>query len=309
MNMRILVTGVNGFVGQHLVRELVESGHEVIGTGQDKSLTVALRDLVTTYLACDLTDREQIARLPLDTVDAVINLAGIAQVGSSFGKEKLYEEINVKVHTTLAERVHQLGASLRILAISTGAVYDSSQPMPIREDGKLIDSGSPYAYSKVLMEQAMHHFMTEGMDIVIARPFNHTGPGQPNGFLLPDLAKQVLRGRSLQLAPNNTERDFTDVRDVVRAYRLLATHSGPLTHDIYNVCSGRPVSRDRLVQLLLNSTGQQDLPIEIDRSLLRPHDPAVIYGDNHRLMQETGWEPKITLEQTIDDYLAWEKTA
>src|SRR5690606_25202467 len=127
-------------------------------------------------------------------IDAVINLAGLAQVGASFGKEELYNRINVEVHTVLVKRLESLGSSARVVAIITGAVYDNHQAMPLNEGSTLTTVGAPYTLSKIAMEQALQPFMDGGMDIVIVRPFNHVGPGQRGGFLVPDLSEQLLAG-------------------------------------------------------------------------------------------------------------------
>jgi GDP-4-dehydro-6-deoxy-D-mannose reductase len=306
---KIIITGVSGFVGRHLAKELFDQGNEVIGAGLDPNFDEKLRPYVQTYVGeCDLTNPESVAKLPLETADAVINLAGLAQVGSSFGKEELYMRINVGVHTGLLDRLKEIGkTSTRVVAISTGAVYDNNQPMPISESSLLIKEGSPYALSKVAMEKAVKEYEEGGMNIVIARPFNHIGPGQLGGFLLPDLADQALHKEKITVGNLNTERDYTDVRDVVKAYALLATQE-VLNHDLYNICSGKSVSGEEILKNVLKECGKESLPVEIDQTRIRPNDPLRIVGDSSLLQQDTGWEPKIPIEQTISDFVALEKS-
>src|SRR5690349_15350860 len=135
----ILVTGISGFVGHHLAAELASQGHHVIGTDRAKELDPKLQAHTAEYFGeCDLLDPDAVANLPLDRVDGVINLAGLAQVGSSFDDAERYDRINVGVHTVLADRLLEVGKdSTRVLAVSTGAVYDNHQPMPLNEDSAL----------------------------------------------------------------------------------------------------------------------------------------------------------------------------
>lgn len=305
----MLVAGVNGFVGQHLARELSSAGHVVIGAGLDTALNPDIGEVVAEFYAdCDLTSPEAVGALPLAEVDAVINLAGLASVGDSFkpGAAERYMDINVSVHTTIAERLRTVGnLSARILAVSTGAVYDNAQPMPITEDGILLKHGSPYALSKLAMEQALSELRKAGQDIIIVRPFNHIGPGQLPGFIVPDFITQLRAdapNEPLQVGDLSTRRDYTDVRDVVRAYRLLI-ESPSLSHSIYNVCSGTSHSGQEILNTLLEALSLQEKSIVIDQAKIRPNDPRDIKGSNHRISQDTGWAPTIAFEQTLRDCL------
>jgi len=303
----ILVTGVSGFVGRHLAKELSSQGHAVLGTDMSKGPHSDLEAHISGYFGGhDLTDPESVAKLPLDRVDAVINLAGLAQVGSSFAKDQAerYRRINIAVHTVLADRLVELGLNPRVIAVSTGAVYDNHQPMPLTEDSKLLgNNGSPYALSKIAMEEALAGHIAKGLDTVVARPFNHIGPGQLGGFLVPDLLSQILEGDSISVGDLTTERDYTDVRDVVKAYALLATLPR-LKHRLYNISSGKSVTGQTILDALLAATGKQDIAVNIDHSRLRPNDPKKVVGDNSRLREDTGWQPKIPLQQTLQDIVA-----
>lgn len=304
----ILVTGVNGFVGRHLAAELTRQGHSVLGTGMKDTMPPELQPYITTYHGgCDLTNAANVAKLPLDQVDAVVNLAGLAQVGASEGQESKYNHINVAVHTVLADRLVKLRYfNTRLLAISTGAVYDNHQPMPLREDSRLLaGNGSPYALSKVAMEQALEKHRRKGLDLVISRSFNHIGPGQLPGFLVPDLTKQVLSSNVVLGGDLSTERDYTDVRDVVKAYALLATQPA-LNHHIYNVCSGKAVSGQVIFEKIVAATGKniKDITIKVDQKLIRQNDPQRIVGDNTRLVKDTKWQPTKSLDETINDFVA-----
>lgn len=307
LSMRTLVTGANGFVGRHLIRELHGRGHKVVALGHGGKIEPELEELVEDYYECDLTDIGQVSRLPLEGVDAVINLAGLANVGASFSDPEKYKRINVEVLTVIGERLLQIGSKARVVAISTGAVYESDQPLPLTEESQTIAKGSPYALSKLAMEDAAGQLRKKGLSCVVARPFNHAGPGQAPGFLIPDLYKKLTEaeksGQPVMVGNLKTKRDYTDVRDVVRAYADLAS-SETLGFGIYNVCSGMSRSGQEILDIFLekmNLSGKVD--IEVDKSLVRPNDPPELYGSHDRLTEETGWEPEIPFEQTIIDFV------
>jgi GDP-4-dehydro-6-deoxy-D-mannose reductase len=301
----IIVTGINGFVGQHLARELHEQGFTVIGAGRETMVATELKSIVHKYFNCNLLNEAEVSKLPLEKSIAVINLAGLAQVGSSYGQEKLYMDVNVKVQTTLASYLLKTGIfTTRIIAVSTGAVYDSTQPMPLSEDSKVITEGSPYALSKLAMEDELKKYINNGLNIVVVRPFNHIGPGQLGGFLVPDLANQIKESDIISVGNLNTERDYTDVRDVVRAYVLLAT-TPKLSHQLYNVCSGKSVSGKKILDLIKQNLGKNNLKVIVDPEKIRPKDPLVVRGDNQRIRTDTGWKPKFEIDSTINDYVNW----
>lgn len=305
-NLTVLVTGINGFVGQHLARELKQQGHTVFGTGLNQAMDSSV-DCDRYFGPCDLTKKADVKNIDLDAVDAVINLAGLAQMGASFMQEDLYMHTNVAVHTTLAQRLIEIGRpQVRIVAVSSGAVYDPEQTMPLTENSVLKPDSSPYSRSKIAMETALEEYMNKGLDIIIARPFNHIGPGQTGGFLIPDLAKQITETKESVLKVGNlkTQRDYTDVRDVAKAYTALAT-SSDLHHSVYNVCSGKSVSGEEILNMLKRAFGRNDLKVEIDESKFRPNDALVHYGDNTRIHTDTDWRPTIALGQTIHDFTEW----
>lgn len=305
--LKIIVTGVNGFVGGNLVRELKSRGYEVVGLGREYEPTKIVNELVDAYVACDLTDTNQIAALDLEGVGAIINLAGLANVGASFGAEDLYKKVNVDVLARLGERLLDLKSKTRLVAISTGAVYSPSQEMPLKETSEVINEGSPYALSKLSMEDVAQNLRKQGLDCVVVRPFNHTGPGQAPGFLIPDLFQKLTKhkeaGKPVKVGNLSTKRDYTDVRDIVRGYADLAV-SETLEYDLYNICSGKSRSGQEILDTMRQAMGlEKEIEVIVDQSLIRPSDPADLYGDSSRLREETGWEPEIPLEQTIQDFV------
>lgn len=303
----ILVTGINGFVGKHLARELRSRNLDVIGVGhRERTPDPSIAALLNEYYQCDVANEEQVKNLPLESVDCIINLAGLANIGASFDNPELYMNVNVRVLSALGKALYRRNPSARMIAVSTGALYDPAQPMPLNEESKTIHKGSPYALSKIAMEQAAKELHEEGQDCIIVRPFNHIGPGQGLGFLIPDLANKLRQTSSsnptLRAGNLKTIRDYTDVRDIAKAYADLAIASKP-DSTLYNVCSGTGHSGEDIVRALCESLNIDfgNLAIETDQSLIRPSDPQKIVGDSSRLQSETGWNPSIMLEETVND--------
>jgi len=311
-----IITGINGFVGQHLAREMHQAGCEVWGIGRDATPSPEIAELVTHYYQCDLTDANAVAKLPWQDVNSVINLAGLANVAASFGQADLYKKVNVDVLKNLgAALLAKKLTAVRVLAVSTGAVYDPTQQPPFNEQSATVKQTetSPYVASKLIMEQVARDQQTKGLDVVIVRPLNHVGPGQLPGFLVPDLAEQITaaitqKQGSIKVGNLASQRDYTDVRDVAHAYQLLATAKpGSLKSGIYNVCSGQPLSGQRILDLLLERFKAKGLSVEVDQSRIRPDDPPVLYGDCTALKTDTGWHPTIAIDQTIADFAAWRR--
>lgn len=295
---RIAVTGVNGFVGRHLAAELAGNGIEVFGIGMEDKPDQALDGLLCEYVVADLAEG-----WPDTPVDAIIHLAGLAAVGPSFDEPQRYITVNSSIVTNLCEGVLASGSKPRVVLVSSGAIYDGKQRLPLKEESA-IALNSPYAVSKVLNENQSVYYRGRGLDCVIARPFNHIGPGQGPGFLLPDLAAALFSavdGQPLLVGDLTTRRDYTDVRDVARAYRLLATQP-VLRHHVYNICSGVSLSGDDILAAL--TKGRDNIRTEVDPARLRPNDPADIVGDNSRLREDTGWSPTLSIDETVADFLA-----
>jgi GDP-4-dehydro-6-deoxy-D-mannose reductase len=312
---KILVTGINGFVGYHVATELHNSGFKVLGTGNQPTIQANLKNFVDEYVGCDLTNVTEVAKLDLSEVDAIINLAGFAKVGESKDQGELYNKVNIGVHTTLYEECLKQRFSPRIIVVSTGAVYDPNQELPITEESALInqEKTNEYVISKQLMEEAVASLRLKGLEIIIARPFNHSGPGQLPGFLLPDLGEQidtaVAQKNPLLVGNLDTKRDFTDVRDVAKAYVALATlPKEKLHYDLYNICSGISVSGREILNYLLEAYDVPNLETKIDPKKLRKNDIMNIYGSSEKLQKDTGWKPEISIEKMVKDFVAWQKS-
>lgn len=306
----ILVTGSNGFVGKHLISGLKQQGHHV--TALATHADPAVVDQVDNFIACNLTDADSVAQVDFTGVDAVIHLAALSSQGMSFDQPQKFIADNSAMVINVYERIvaQKLAKNPRVIMVSSGAVYDSDQPMPITEQSALTH-GSPYAISKILGEHLADYYKKRGIDSVVVRPFNHTGPGQGPGFLLPDMVKQLSElGESGTLKVGNitTRRDYTDVRDVVNAYIKLATVDS-LPHNLYNICSGVSRSGEEIIALIAKALygDKATAKTEVDQSRIRPNDPAEIFGSNQLLKDDTGWSPQIPFEQTVSDYVTWFK--
>jgi GDP-4-dehydro-6-deoxy-D-mannose reductase len=296
--VRALVTGAAGFVGRHLVAWLEHEGDEVIETDR--------------HLGTDVLDPEALRRLLTDTrPDAVYHLAGQADVGGSWTSPT--ETFRANAEGTLNVLVAALGAGVeRVLAVSSGDVYGRvpGEELPIGEDRPLRPV-SPYGASKAAADVvALQAHLGHGLAVVRARPFNHLGPGQSDRFVAAALASRIARNElegldAVPVGNLSPRRDFTDVRDVVRAYRLLVERGE--AGEAYNVCSGLDMAVQDVADRLV-ARAERPMALVADPELARPVDTPVLRGDPTKLQEATGWTPEITLDQTLADVLDdWRK--
>lgn len=304
MSRRLIVTGVDGFVGRHVAHIAAASGLEVFGVSRSADVDPELRADLAAYVAVDLR-REWPKGLPTDA--NIVHLAGLAAVGPSFDRAQEYIEANSAIVTNMCESLVAAGFSGRVVGVSTGAVYaQKADEDALRTETDLVAFTSPYVVSKVLVENQLAYYARRGLRTVMARPFNHIGPHQGPGFLLPDLLRQLEstpQDQPLRVGNLETRRDYTDVRDVAKAY-LALTSTDELAHDIYNVASGVARSGAEILEVLCAALGRAAPPLEVDQSRVRATDPPLIVGDASRLRSETGWAATIPFEQTIADAVA-----
>jgi GDP-4-dehydro-6-deoxy-D-mannose reductase len=289
--VRAYLTGGSGFVGTWLGRHLVEAGDEVVLGGPDVDVT----DFPA--IAADL-----LAARP----DVVYHLAALADVSKSW--EDPGETLRVNATGTLGvlEAARRCPEPPVVLLVSSGEVYGHGKGEPFTERSPLRPV-TPYAASKAAAELlGLQAHLGSGLRVVRARPFNHVGPGQSAAFVVSALARRIVRaercGTAVPVGNLTASRDFTDVRDVVRAYRLLAEHGVP--GEAYNVCSGTSVVVGRIADLL-RGLASSEVELFADPALDRPVDVPMVRGDATRLRDLTGWEPKIPLEATLADVIAW----
>jgi GDP-4-dehydro-6-deoxy-D-mannose reductase len=294
--MRALITGGKGFVGQWLSAHLKDRGDEV-----------AVIDLET-----DVADGSAVRRVVSDVrPDAVYHLAAMTHVGDSWEHPSQVLRVNVLGTAEILAAARSIPELPRVLVVSSAEVYGvvKTDELPLGEDTATLPA-SPYAASKLAAEAvALQAWRGYGQPVMVARPFNHIGPGQSPNFFVPALAKRIVEARragaaTLPVGTLTTRRDFTDVRDVVVAYRRLIEVGEP--GGIYNICSGRDVSMAEVAHDLLRLAGVE-LELITDPALVRPVDVPVLRGDATRLREITGWEPLIPLATTLADVLSsWE---
>ncbi len=297
----VLVTGSNGFVGKHLINDLVENGHQVTGVGVDDS---KLKKRNYEYKKIDLNNIEEVLTLNLKSFDYVIHLAGLAAVGPSFDNPVLYLNTNLDIESNLFEACIKQGVRPLFLIISSGSLYKPDQKLPLSEKGK-IEASSPYAVSKIGQEELAKYYRKRGFKCIIARPFNHIGPGQGLGFIASDFAHQIYnnikKNRKDFLVGNlNAKRDYTDVRDIVRGYRLLIEKGKD--GETYNLCSGKSYSGSSILNKML-ALANVDFNIIKDPTKYRSVDYEDIYGSFKKIHETTGWKPNFDLDTSIKDIM------
>jgi NAD-dependent epimerase/dehydratase len=305
MSEKIIVTGVNGFVGEHVVDTFKEDGFEVVGIGSDNNPNEKVAHKLDTYVSCNLLDVDSVNNIDLNNARAIIHLAGLSAVSRSFDQAQRYISDNAVMTYNLLDHAKTSNMQGRAIVVSSGALYDPNQPLPISEESATSPT-SPYAIGKLASEHVVDYFRNRGLDAVIARPFNHIGPGQKEGFILPDIYAQlssVGSGGEIQVGNLNTRRDYTDVRDIVAGYKALALAES-LDHNLYNICSGKSLSGKDILALVERIGGYTDIKVSIDPSKIRPSDIVDIYGDSSRIRNELGWQPQYDIEQTITDFVA-----
>ncbi len=308
----VLVTGAAGFAGSHLLEHLTALGVPVVGwTRREPPADVAH---LSRWQRVDLLDRTQV-RTAVEALrpTQVYHCAGVPHVAGSWGHAATSLAGNVLATHHLFDALRRAGVRARVLLPGSATVYAPSEA-PITEDGGTLAPASPYALSKLAQEQLGERAGVEdGLDVVMTRSFNHTGPRQTAAFVAPSMARQITlieRGAlepTIRVGNLAARRDLTDVRDVVRAYALLMQHGTPGV--IYNVGSGQ----GRTIQSVLDALvarARVPVRIEVDEARLRVQDTPALVADTARLEAATGWTPQIPFDRMLDDLLDyWRTTA
>lgn len=288
--MRVLVTGASGFVGGHLLRRLEAAGWSVAAS--DLEMDVSDPVAVETRL-CEVRPH------------AIIHLAAVSSVATSFEQPELTYRVNYLGTRTVLEVTRRAAPNARVILVSTADLYGSTKPgSPPFDESSELRPRSPYARSKAAADLLGGVYADRGLDVVRVRPFNHTGPGQTDTFVLPNFARQVasieagIAEPSLRVGNLDSVRDFLDVDDVTDAYlRLL---DPKVASGTYNVASGRGLRVGDALRTLL-SLAHIDPRIEVVPELFRPTDFAV--GDATRLAAATGWQPSVPFDRTLERLL------
>ncbi len=308
--MRILITGAGGFVGHHLADFLGGVQPTATLTGTRLAPGETMSPAVQASRTIDLKIYEQVHALLHDCQpDIIYHLAAQAFVPRSFEDPWETLENNIKAQVNIIQACLQLQLRPRIVIISSAEIYGAveTQELPLNEDARILPS-NPYSVSKVAQDMlGLQYYLSHELHIMRARPFNHIGPGQNLRFVAPSFALQIAKIEARQqeavIYVGNLEakRDFTDVRDIVRAYHLIAERGLP--GQAYNVASGLAVSIRQLLDALL-SMSDENIEVRIDSKRLRPVDIPEIRGDASKLRRDTGWRPLYSFDETLRDVLA-----
>lgn len=304
--MRVLITGASGLAGGYLARACVAAGDEVVGLSRQGRAAEG----AGAGRAVDVRDAAAVRGAVGDAAPQVVyHLAALSSVGRSWEDPAETLQTNVLSSVHLLEALRLEAPAARVVWVSSCEVYGRPARLPISEDAP-VQPASPYAVSKAAGEQlAGVYAQAYGLQVITARPFNHTGPEQRPIFILSSLARQAAEARlrgseSLRVATGNphTRRDFTDVRDVVRAYRLLAERAEPA---VYNVSSGHSVSAAEQVALLAELIAPIQVEHVVDPGRVRAHEVMELAGSPERIRAATGWEPEIPFRETMRQTIEW----
>ncbi len=316
--MKAVITGAFGFVGRYLAGELGAKGYSVtaldIAGPEEISRPSAECDRLPEgidYRKCDLLDRERLEEVMRQVEpEAVFHLAARSSGGKSFKDPAGTFSTNIMGFINLMEAVRKSRNEARVLAVGSCEEYGKAPPerIPLGEDSP-IEPVNPYAASKAAQTiLALQYHRAFGEGVIATRSFNHTGPGQTDTFVLPSFAKQcaaIKKGLAepvISTGNLNVVRDFLDVRDVVRAYRLLM--EGGKAGEVYNVCSAEGLNLREALSLLVEEAGLE-VKIRTDPGRLRPVDVPVFTGKNQKLLSDTGWKRSISTGKMISDLLGY----
>jgi len=309
---RALITGITGFAGSHLADHLLDvGGYEVYGLKRWRSRTENIDHLDTaiTLLDGDITDPRRMHEVIAEVrPELVFHLAAQSFVPASWREPDATLTTNVRGQLNLLEAIRSAGLPCRIQIAGSSEEYGLVLPdeLPITEDNPLRPL-SPYAVSKVSQDLlAWQYHRSYGLAVIRTRGFNHTGPRRGGVFVTSNFARQIaaieagLQEPVLRVGNLEASRDFTDVRDTVRAYRLAAERGEPGA--VYNICSGRAVTIRELLDRLL-AFSEATIRVEQDPDRLRPSDVPVLLGSAARFHDATGWQPEIPFDRTLRDLL------
>ncbi len=315
---KVLITGVTGFVGKHLSNHLlIDKSYELIGTFRSESSIETLDEIKDQIVLkkVDLNDAKDVESLILTTKpDVIFHLAAQASPSKSFSHPVETFTNNIVSEFSLLDTIKQHKMEhVRVVIISSADIYGVITPsdIPVDENTPLRPA-TPYAVSKIAQDfLSYQHYLAYKLDIVRLRPYNHIGPGQKEGYVVSDFAKQIAEiekgEKDTEIIVGNLQakRDFTDVRDMVKAYRL-AIEKG-ISGEVYNLGSGVSHKIEDVLQTLLSFSSKK-ITVKVDEARFRPIDVPEIRCDSSKFQKLTGWEPTIPFENTLEDILDyWRK--
>jgi GDP-4-dehydro-6-deoxy-D-mannose reductase len=301
----ILITGASGFVGQHLMTFLRQAQPDAALIGTMHQSTVSTDDDHIRYVRIDLCDAMLVKSLLDKTRPSVIyHLAGQSSPAYSFQAPWETLETNIRSQFNILQGCYELGIRPRILVVTSAEIYGTVQPeeLPITEDTPLRPA-SPYSLSKITQDMmGWQYYLCHDLPVIRARAFNHPGPGQSERFVITAFAMQVARIEAglqepvIHVGNLTPQRDFTDVRDMVRAYQLLIERGQP--GEAYNIASNQAISIANVLEGLL-SYSKVAIRTELDTTRLRPADIPCIQGSYEKLNAATGWTPQIPFAHSL----------
>ena len=314
--MKAFITGISGFAGSHLTELLIEKGYEVFGTFFDKSTFSNLNGFenkIKVY-QCDIRNYDTLKNV-IEGVkpDKIYHLAAISFVPTSLKDPKLTFDTNLYGTLNLYQAVIDLEMNPMILFVGSADEYGivNENDLPIKEECPF-NPVNPYSISKASADfLSFFYFKNYSLNIIRVRPFNHIGPRQSPEFVCSSLAKQIvevekgLREPIIKVGNLETKRDFTDVRDMVKAYWLALDKGEP--GKVYNICSGSAIQIKGVLNHLLELSSRK-VEIMKDPKRMRPSDNPILQGNSSKFRRRSGWKPKIPLEKTLKDILEyWRK--
>ena len=301
MKKRVLIFGYSGFVGPYLAKEFIKSGYEVFGSDVKEPLS---RINEIKFFKVDILSSESVDKtISHIKPSIIINLAAISSVGLSWKFPQKTIDVNVVGAINILESSVSLKQHPKVLFIGSSEEY--GQFDGVLKESCCLDATSPYGISKITLEMfAKLYKQRFGMHIFLARSFNHTGIGQADSFVLPSFCKQIASieksGQDGSICVGNIDisRDFSDVRDIVRAYRMIV--ESDKDDMVFNVGSGKAFSLRELLDYLISLT-KYKVTVTQDSNLLRPSDIKTIKCDNHLILKEIGWKPEINIKHTLKE--------
>lgn len=307
--MKVLITGITGFVGSHLAEAYLKNGDEVFGTfmyhhlDDEKDRIEDFEDQITLF-DCDLTDRNSVHKV-LSTVkpDIIHHLAAQSFVRASWDNPEFTITNNILCQLNIFEVVRQLELDPIIHIAGSSEEYGKLELTEIPTNEKaLLRPMSPYAVSKIAQDMlAQQYYMSYGMKTVITRAFNHEGPRRGKQFVTSAFASQIAdiekngKDKIIKVGNLEAERDYTDISDMIKAYMLAVKKCN--YGEPYNICSGET---HRIEEILNHYIDGKDIKVEQDPDRMRPSDLPILWGNSSKFKNATGWEPLVSFEEMLD---------
>lgn len=313
----VLITGINGFVGSHLAELLVsKKKYNVYGTVREKSPTEkslenieAIKDQLT-LIGMELSDKQSVENTIKESKpDYLFHLAAQSFVPASWERPEETIIDNVVGTIKIFEMLRKNNLNPKTLIVGSSEEYGLVYPneIPIKETNPLRPL-NPYGVSRLAQDKlAFQYYKVHNLNIIISRVFNHTGPRRRPEFVTSNFAKQIveielgIKKPEIEVGNLESIRDFTDVRDIVKAYILAVEKCVP--GEVYNICSGKGYKVSDVLKILLDISKNDDIVIKQDKNKMRVGDNPILIGDNTKFCKQTGWHPEIPFEQTLKDLL------